>query len=86
MTFKIVFSEEALSQLRKLDNASAKRILDRLDSTLANPAHFFERLAGREEYKLRVGDYRILARLLVSDNIVFVLSLGHRKNIYKRLE
>jgi mRNA interferase RelE/StbE len=86
MTFKFVYSEEALSQLRKLDNATAKRIVDRLDGTLANPAHFFERLAGRDEYKLRVGDYRILARLLVSENTVFILSVGHRKNIYKRLK
>ena len=85
MTFKILYSEEAVSQLRKLDNAAAKRILDKLDATLENPAHFFERLAGRDEYKLRIGDYRVLARLLVNDNVVFVLSVGHRKNIYKRV-
>ncbi|MCI0503641.1 type II toxin-antitoxin system RelE/ParE family toxin [Candidatus Micrarchaeota archaeon] len=86
MTFRLVYSEEALAQLRKLDNPTAKRILDRVDSVLEDPAHFFKRLAGRDEYKLRVGDYRVLARVPVRENTVFIMSLGHRKNIYKQLE
>ncbi len=84
MNFKLVFSEESLSQLKKLDNQTAKRILDRLDSSLENPSHFFERLVGREDYKLRAGDYRIIAKIMSSEKTVFVLSLGHRKNVYER--
>jgi mRNA interferase RelE/StbE len=85
MTFKIVFSEAALLELNKLDNSTAKRILDKLDATCANPAHFFERLVGREEYKIRIGDYRVLAKIFHNENTIFIQSLGHRKNIYKRL-
>lgn len=84
MSFSITFSEEALAQLRKLDNETVKRILDKIEDASANPAHFFGRLAGREEYKLRVGDYRIIAKVLFTENKIFILSLGHRKNIYKR--
>jgi mRNA interferase RelE/StbE len=83
MTYRFVFSEEALSQLRRLDNKTAKRLLDKLESSAENPARFFERLAGREEYKMRVGDYRIIARVLQSEKRVFIMSLGHRKNVYK---
>jgi len=85
MTFKPVFSEEAISELKKLDNNTAKRILDKLDATSANRMHFFERLVGREEYKIRIGDYRILAKIFHNENTIFIQSLGHRKNIYKRL-
>jgi len=84
MTFRIAYSEEAVSQLRKLDNKTAKRILDKLDNSLADPARFFQRLNGREECKLRIGDYRVLAKLITSEKTVFILSLGHRKNVYKR--
>ena len=83
MTFKLLYSEEALSQLKKLDNAAAKRILDKLDATCENPAHFFERLVGREEYKIRIGDYRVIAKIFHNDGTIFIQSLGHRKNIYK---
>ncbi len=86
MTFTLVYTEDAMSQLRKLDNATAKRILDKLDGVLENPAHFFERLTGREEYKLRIGDYRVLAKILNDENTIVVTGVGHRKNIYKRLK
>ncbi len=83
MVFKIRLSEEALSELRGLDNQNAKRIIEKLEKAAGDPHHFFERLVGREEYKLRVGDYRLLARILPEEKRIFVYSLGHRKNIYK---
>ena len=83
MTFRLLFSEEALSQLKKLDNRAAERILDKLDATCENPVRFFERLVGREECKIRIGDYRVLAKISHNDSTIFIQSLGHRKNIYK---
>ena len=83
MAFQFTFSEEALVYLRKLDDKTSKRILDKLETTSENPIRFFERLAGREEHKLRVGDYRLIAKILIKENTVFILSIGHRKNIYK---
>jgi mRNA interferase RelE/StbE len=84
MVFTFVFSEEFESQLKKLDNTTVKRILDKLDSTAGSPSHFFERLVGRDEYKIRIGDYRVIARILQNEKTIFVLSVGHRKNIYKK--
>ena len=84
MTFTVTYSEEAFYQLKKLDNTTAKRILDKIISTLENPSHFFERLNGRESYKLRVGDYRIIAFLFFNEKRVFIQSISHRKNVYKR--
>ncbi|MBD3210288.1 type II toxin-antitoxin system RelE/ParE family toxin [Candidatus Micrarchaeota archaeon] len=81
--FKVVYSEESLYQLKKLDNNTAKRIIEKINETQKNPIHFFKRLAGREEYKLRVGDYRIIADIMQKEKTVFIRSLGHRKKIYK---
>lgn len=81
--FKLIYSEEALYQLKKLDNDTAKRIIEKIGETRENPAHFFKRLAGREEYKLRAGDYRIIADIMQKEKTIFIRSLGHRKKIYK---
>lgn len=83
MAFEFVFSDEAYSQLKKLDNKTTKRILDKIKKTSENPTRFFERLSGREEHKLRSGDYRVIAKIMVNDQKVFIMSLGHRKKIYK---
>ena len=84
MAFKFIFSQEALYQLKKLDNETAKRIIKKLEDTSKNPIHFFKRLSGREEYKIRIGDYRIIANITRNDKTVFIRSVGHRKNIYKK--
>lgn len=84
MSFKIIYSEDALLQLRKLDNKTAKRIIDKLDQVIPEPFHFFERLVGRDEYKIRIGDYRVIAKISLVEKTIFVISLGHRKNIYQK--
>jgi len=83
MAFNILFSEESEYELKKLDNKTAERILSKLNQASKNPAHFFERLSGRTESKLKAGDYRILARIHQKEKVIFIQSLGHRKSIYK---
>ena len=84
MAFSILFSDESAYELKKLDNATAKRIILRINQASENPSHFFERLSGRDEFKLKAGDYRILAMISQKDNMICIQSLGHRKNIYKK--
>ena len=84
MAFKFVFSNEALYQLKKLDNETAKRIIKKLEEASKDPIHFFKRLSGREEYKIRIGDYRKIANITQNNKTVFIRSVGHRKNIYKK--
>jgi mRNA-degrading endonuclease RelE of RelBE toxin-antitoxin system len=50
-----------LKSLEKLEKITRKRIFEKISSTKESPFHYFERLTGRDEYKLRVGDYRIIA-------------------------
>ena len=82
--FEAIFSDEALSFLKKLDNKSAERVADKIGESLAAPERFFKRLSGREEFRLRIGDYRAIARILKQEQKVFIISIGHRKNIYER--
>ncbi len=45
----------------------------------------FERLTGRTDYKLRVGDYRAIADISQKNKTIQVTLIGHRKNIYRNL-
>jgi len=82
VAYEAAYSDEALSFLKKLDNKEGERILDKIDDSLAEPEHFFKRLSGREEFRLRIGDYRAIARIMRQEKKVFIISIGHRKNVY----
>ncbi|MCL5238922.1 MAG: type II toxin-antitoxin system RelE/ParE family toxin [Candidatus Marsarchaeota archaeon] len=82
--FAVEYSAEMLVQLRKLERNTVKRILKKIESAQADPHRFFIRLTGRMEYKLRVGDYRVIAEIDETRKIILVRSVGHRKNIYEK--
>ncbi|MDE1851117.1 MAG: type II toxin-antitoxin system RelE/ParE family toxin [Candidatus Micrarchaeota archaeon] len=85
MAYSLEYSAEAVMQLEKIDKSIAKRILKKLDGTVGNPNNFFRQLTGRPEYKLRVGDYRIIANIDDQNKKILIRTLGHRKNIYAKI-
>lgn len=83
--YDLIFDEKAIDFLNKLDKPDKKRIFDKIISTKSNPLHFFERLKGRKDYKLRVGDYRVIADINKTSKRIEVTLIGHRRNIYKNI-
>lgn len=82
--WKIEWSREAFSDLNKLERKDTIRIIKKLELAASNPFHYFDRLVGSGDYKLRVGDYRIIALLIHERHLIFIEKLGHRKNIYEK--
>ena len=41
------------------------------------------RLKSRSEYRLRVGDYRIIYEFDQERNVLYLLTVGHRREIYR---
>jgi mRNA interferase RelE/StbE len=83
--YTVIYDEEALQNLEKLEKITRKRIFEKISSTKENPFHYFERLTGRDEYKIRVGDYRVIADIDEKTKRISILIIDHRKNIYKKL-
>ena len=52
-----------------------------LGSRLADYPH--QRLTGRSEYRLRVGDYRVIYDFDRDRNIIYLIAVGNRKEIYR---
>jgi len=42
-----------------------------------------KKLSGREEYRLRVGDYRVLYTIDDKGHVVTVIVVGHRREVYR---
>lgn len=85
MAYGLYYSAEAVMQLEKADKTVAKRILKKIDAATNNPYRFFRQLTGRPEYKLRVGDYRVIADIDEQTKKILIRAVGHRKNIYDKV-
>ena len=75
---EIKYSKQALKFLKKQDTITQKRILNAI-SVL--PKGDVKALQGKDGYRLRIGDYRIILNNI--DNINFIRMIGNRGQIYK---
>ncbi len=81
--FEVTFSPKAHRQLKKLPKLVIERIVAALERARIRPEEHFERLVGEALYKLRVGDYRIIADIVHGQLNILVLEVDHRRRIYK---
>lgn len=89
MAWQIDFDPAAQRELNKLDKPVRHRILKFLYGRvgkLDDPRRIGQRLQGSlsEFWKYRVGDYRLICSLEDDRLVVLVLSIGHRREVYKR--
>jgi mRNA interferase RelE/StbE len=90
MTWKIEFLPVAEKDLKKIDPSIARRILNFLDqriSRLEDPRSLGEALKGPKlgkYWKYRIGNYRIICRIKAKEILILVISVGHRKSVYRR--
>ena len=89
MQYKIVFSEKAKKQLKKLDKHISALILGWLEKNIQNCDNprvhgkgLVENKSGQWRY--RIGDYRVICEIKGNQVIVLVLNIGHRKEIYDK--
>lgn len=79
------FRKKAAKEIGKLPPQIRERILKKLKfySLQKNPLVFAEKLKDQRfgEYRFRIGDYRILFD--VKKNVLLILKVGNRKEIYK---
>jgi len=80
--FEIVWSDSALTQLKKLDRVVARRIFDRVGELRENPSRQVRWLVNSPYYRLRVGDYRVILDIQGPLIRILVLKVGHRRSIY----
>ena len=88
MAWTIEFRPNAGGELRRLDRPIQRRILNYLEERVVafgNPRQFGKALRGDkgELWSYRVGDYRIICLLEDERLVVVVVSVGHRREVYR---
>jgi len=79
---EVLLSQRARNRLSNLETEVQDRIKDALRELA--PDRDLSRLSDTDAYKLRVGDYRVIADWDRTEDTVYVLTVGHRRNIYDR--
>lgn len=84
--YKYVFSQAANRELKKLDKNIAIKITNKLDDLISGKENLDVKVmvgTNPTEYRLRVGDYRVVFLEHKNEIIIFVVGVGHRKEVYK---
>ena len=84
----LIYSEKFLKEVKKIDKHVQKKIFDYMDEVakLDDPRVRGKALVGNLAgfWRYRVGDYRVLCRIKENELIIFVVEVGHRKEIYEK--
>ena len=75
---EIKFSKQAIKFLNKQDTIFKKRIVAAINKL---PQGDVKKLQGKDGYRLRVGDVRIIFD--IDGNILLIIRIGNRGEIYK---
>ena len=84
---KVILTDTFKKQLKKLDAAISKRVLDYLEQVelLDNPRSRGKALTSNRAglWRYRVSDYRILCRIRDDELIITVIEIAHRSTVYR---
>ena len=85
MSYSVSFESESITDLDNLDQVVRLRILNKIQWLSIN----FEQitplsLTGQWSgfYKLRVGYYRVIYELDIEEQLIIIIIIGHRREIY----
>lgn len=81
--YTAVLTKKVQKQLDKLPDDIAELLFNAILSLEENPKPVGnKKLKGRDGYRVRIGNYRIIYDLFDKELIIDVIALGHRKDIY----
>ena len=82
--YKIFFRKSVQKDFGAIPKKDLKRIISRIEGLGENPRPVgCEKLTGQERYRLRQGRYRIVYSIQDDELTVWIVKVGHRKNIYR---
>jgi mRNA interferase RelE/StbE len=83
---EVVLSAPAERDLKRLPAAIFHRVIAAIQTLAANPRPPGARKlhgSGRDDYRLRVGDYRVLYEIDDTARLVRIMRVRHRREVYR---
>ncbi|MEO5715719.1 MAG: type II toxin-antitoxin system RelE/ParE family toxin [Luteolibacter sp.] len=84
-SYRVEVAKGVEKDLRKIPAKDVARIIGAIEKLADNPQpQGSVKLSGYDiEYRIRVGDYRVIYQIHDSVLVVLVIEVGHRKDIYR---
>lgn len=84
MVYEVIWHPKAVKALEKLPKDIAIRIREKIDVARENPKRYAEKLVELDDFKIRVGDYRVFVEITPNPDTIAILAVRHRKEAYKK--
>ena len=82
--YQVEFKAEAQKSLARLPKKVQRRIQGVITTLESNPLPpVAKKLTGRDAYRIRVSDYRIIYTVNKNVLTIVVVAIGHRRDIYR---
>jgi mRNA interferase RelE/StbE len=82
--YRIIIRHSAEKELGRLGHDVQRRLAKKLLLLESDPFPAgIVALQGREGYRIRIGDYRVLYQVDEASKIVTITAIGHRSDIYR---
>ena len=83
--YKLLLRASVQKDLEPIPKKDLQRVLDRISALAADPRPpGCEKLSSQERYRVRQGRYRIVYSIQDDELTVWVVKVGHRKDVYDR--
>lgn len=82
--YKVEIVKSAIKELSKIPSKEALWVLEKIDSLKENPRPqgCIKLTGSKDEYRIRVGNYRVLYTIEDNMLLVQIFNIGHRKDVY----
>ena len=82
--YRVDITRAAEKDLADLTRRDHRRVVARIRALGRDPRpHGSEKLSGEEKYRIRQGDYRVVYGIDDDAEVVTVVRIGHRRDIYR---
>ena len=82
--YSIEIKKSAAKEIASLPKSDIARIVEKIERLATDPRpDGCKKLSGDEKYRIRVGRYRILYRIEESLLIIYIVKVGHRRDVYR---
>ncbi|MDZ7580037.1 MAG: type II toxin-antitoxin system RelE/ParE family toxin [Deltaproteobacteria bacterium] len=82
--YEIFFKDSVWKELKKIPKNDLKKIISRVEQLGNDPRPMgCEKLTDHELYRIRQGNYRIVYSVQDKKLTVWVIKVGHRKDVYR---
>lgn len=84
MKYELLIQRRAQKQLANIPQPSRDHIITAVRSLAENPRPAgTKKLTGREAWRIRTGNYRVIYEIHDDTLVVLVVSVGHRQDVYR---